>query len=103
MLQTPQVTNKNKILDLIAWMRTHDPAERYDWCSGGECLIAQYSQHLGVMMGVHGYSDLCGGDENYFHIARGDKNQGYYAVAGGLREHWTFGEAISRAEQLLAA
>ena len=99
MLQTPQVTNKNKILDLIAWMRTHDPAERYDWCSGGNCLIAQYSKHLGLVITLREYPDLCGGDSNYGHIARGVWPIEDHPV---LEDGWTFGQAISRAEELLA-
>ncbi len=99
MLQTTQVTNKNKVLDLIAWMRTHDPAERYDWCSGGECLIAQYSKHLGLETPIDGFVDLCGGQSNYYHIARGS---GDFTMPIIHNEDWTFGGAIKRAEELLA-
>lgn len=97
-MQTPQVTNKNKLLDLVAWMRTHDPAEEYNWCSAGTCLIGQYSQHLGLPLAVNGYSDLCGGEVNYFRIARGAE-PGEYAPDAC----WTFGQAVQRAEELLAA
>ena len=97
MLQSPQVTNK--VIDLIAWMRTHDPAERYDWGSGGNCLIAQYSKHLGMTMPVHRFSKLCGGVANYYHIARGT---GDVTASVIYHKDWTFGGAVKRAEELLA-
>lgn len=102
MLQTPQVTNKNRILDLVAWMRKHDPNERYDWCSGYSCLIAQYSQHIGLPCRVNEYPDLCGGEENYYRIARGP-GEYLWGDAGAWKDGWTFGQAVQRAEELLAA
>lgn len=82
---------------LIAWLRTKDADEAYDWhdCQG-RCLIGQYSSEHG---GPRYYHDQC---DLFAQVADGKPSSGL--LDGGCRaeliaqgEPHTFGAALSRA------
>lgn len=79
---------KASLKGMIAWMKSHDPAETYDWTDLDNCLFAQYGNAIGVSDGL-------------VHDGVGPTNYCPIGMADDKSTSWTFGKAIERAEALL--
>lgn len=84
---------KSSLRDFIAWLRTKDPNETYDWLDPKTCACGQYSaERLGTWHKIFGVdSDLAVLIND---IGRGDNVKPV---------HWTWGKCLKRAQIELAA
>jgi hypothetical protein len=83
--------NPNSLLSLVAWLKTKDPDESYNFsCTNGECLFSQYlSQSFGYdpdPVDAHTNGPWVALHLHYFSVAR--------------QVPWTFGAALTRAEAM---
>lgn len=79
--------------DLIAWLETKDPNERYDYTDANNCLWAQYLKAQGAAVFCISSSEMPGDGPNPW---------GWRVANNGFYETLTFGCALATAKKILA-
>ena len=90
-----KVVEPFKLTSLIAWLEKQSADGRYDYCSNGECMLAQY-------FSAAGYRHVQMNPDSFHHAGRDFPvmlPRGFNAVAQLGRKR--FGAALERARAIL--
>jgi hypothetical protein len=94
---------KEEIVELIAWLKTKDPKERYNYMNCSACLLAQfYRDRINNFDKVSPYR-LHFKDGTYLNLQPRLENisSGGSSVDKYIPVLWTFGMALERAKEAL--
>lgn len=90
-----------KLSYLVAWLRTRDPAEKYDYCNARACMLALYFTAVGLSDVVAGPSSVVSRGTFIQDLPRFFDNISQGILPGVDEEYeglWTMGAARRRAE-----